>query len=91
MTFLSVLAVGFLLGLRHALDADHVAAVGSTRDALKVDRAKPLEPVSPWGIGHTVTLFAVCAAIILSGVCFPGTDRRYPGVPRRANPGRAWG
>lgn len=59
---LSVLGLGFLIGMQHALEADHVAAVSSL-----VSRKKGLRNISwhgaMWGIGHTVTL------LIVAGTC----------------------
>lgn len=61
---LAPLALGFLLGLKHALDADHVAAVAAlaTRAASAADRVR-LSGL--WGLGHAVTLFA-CGALLLA-------------------------
>lgn len=52
---ISVLSFGFVLGLRHAIEADHVAAVASL-----VSRTRSIRNAVPigmlWGLGHTVTL-----------------------------------
>src|SRR5262245_2173660 len=64
MTFSSTIALGFLLGMRHATDADHVAAVVAT-----VGRERHVRPAAWigvwWGLGHTITIASVGAAIIL--------------------------
>jgi hypothetical protein len=64
MTLSSTIALGFLLGMRHATDADHVAAVAAT-----VGRERLLRPAAWigvwWGIGHTITIVLVGAAIVL--------------------------
>ncbi|MDQ6984424.1 MAG: urease accessory protein, partial [Ghiorsea sp.] len=52
---LSILIFGFLLGLRHAIEADHVAAVASmaTRSTTLADG---IRMGATWGMGHTLTL-----------------------------------
>jgi hypothetical protein len=67
---LSALGIGFLLGLRHATDGDHVVAVstiasneGSVSRALRIGAA--------WGIGHSVTLMLVGGAIVLFRLTIP--------------------
>ncbi len=59
-----ILFLGFLLGMRHALEADHVAAV-----AVLASRAKTLRQAVPlgvmWGLGHTLTLLAFGAVIVV--------------------------
>ena len=56
VSILSVLGLGFLLGLEHALDADHIVAVSTM-----VSKHKNLKKASLigtfWGLGHTTTLF----------------------------------
>ena len=66
----SILALGFFLGMRHATDPDHVIAVTTiiTRQR-RIARAALTGIV--WGIGHTLTIFAVGAAIILFGLVIP--------------------
>ena len=53
----SLLATGFLLGLRHALDADHVVAV-TTLLRRRADLKTLLGYGATWGLGHTATLLA---------------------------------
>ena len=59
-----ILLLGFLIGMRHALEADHVAAVAvlATR-AKSVSQALPLGVM--WGVGHTLTLFTFGAVIVV--------------------------
>ncbi len=61
-----VLAVAVLLGLRHATDPDHLAAV-STLVAGGRERAtrRASELGLAWGLGHAVTLFAFGLPILL--------------------------
>ena len=60
----SVLVIGFFLGLQHATEADHLAAVSTI-----VSEKKNLFTASLvgglWGLGHTISLFAVGALVIL--------------------------
>jgi ABC-type nickel/cobalt efflux system permease component RcnA len=56
-------ALGFLYGLRHALDADHVAAVAALATRARSAR-QMLRLGLAWGGGHAVTLFAVCALVL---------------------------
>jgi hypothetical protein len=60
----SVVALGFLLGMRHATDADHVVAVATI-----VSRERTMWGAAQigavWGLGHTATIVLVGAPIIL--------------------------
>ena len=59
----SILMIGFVLGLQHATEADHLAAVSTI-----VSEKKNLLTASIvgglWGIGHTISLFAVGILVI---------------------------
>jgi high-affinity nickel permease len=70
ISFLSIIAIGFFLGMRHATDPDHVIAVTTivSRQS-KISRAA-LTGIF-WGIGHTFTIFVVGTVIILFGVVIP--------------------
>jgi cytochrome c biogenesis protein CcdA len=67
---LSLLAIGFVLGLRHALDADHVAAVASlaTRSA---SLRQMLRISAAWGLGHATTLIVAGGVLVLIGATVP--------------------
>lgn len=64
MTLGSTIALGFVLGMRHATEADHVAAV-----AAAVGRERLTRPAAWigvwWGLGHTLTIVLVGTAIVL--------------------------
>jgi ABC-type nickel/cobalt efflux system permease component RcnA len=69
-TTLSVLLLGFVLGMRHATDADHVIAVATI-----VSRERSLRGAAwiggLWGLGHSVTILAVGGALVGLGVVIP--------------------
>jgi high-affinity nickel permease len=60
----TALGLGLLLGLRHALDADHVVAV-STLVARERGLARSCLLGAFWGAGHTVALLSAGVAVIL--------------------------
>lgn len=70
ISFLSIIAVGFFLGMRHATDPDHVIAVTTIVSRQRNLLKAALTGIS-WGIGHTVTIFVVGSAIILFDVVIP--------------------
>jgi ABC-type nickel/cobalt efflux system permease component RcnA len=67
---ISVLLVGFMIGLRHALEADHVAAVASIVTQ-KQGTAAALRHGAVWGLGHTITLFIFGTAVLLADTLIP--------------------
>ena len=64
---LPALGLGFLLGLTHALDADHVAAVGTLVSETAGLRRSSLMGAS-WGVGHSASLLA--AGLLVLGLRF---------------------
>jgi len=68
--FFTILSTGFVLGLQHALDADHVVAVSTI-----VSKTKSLKSSSIfgaiWGAGHTTMLFIVGLLILLFKFTIP--------------------
>jgi hypothetical protein len=69
-SIVSFLFLGFLLGMRHATDADHVVAIATIVSRERTLGASALIGAA-WGIGHTVMIMAVGAAIIVFGVVIP--------------------
>lgn len=61
---LGVLIVGLSLGLRHALDADHLAAVSAIVSERK-NWFSSLLIGGLWGVGHTASLLLAGVAVIL--------------------------
>jgi hypothetical protein len=66
----SILTLGFLLGLRHALDADHLAAVAAltTRG---VTLRQSLRLGAAWGLGHGAILLGVGAIVLWVDAAVP--------------------
>ena len=62
----AILGLGFLLGMQHALEADHVAAVSSIA-ARRDNVADIVKHGLTWGLGHTLTLFAFAGAALALG------------------------
>ncbi len=60
---ISLLGLGFLIGMRHALDADHLAAVATIATRQKSIRAT-VRHGAIWGLGHTTTLFLFGSVVI---------------------------
>jgi hypothetical protein len=71
----ALLILGFFLGVRHALEADHVAAVASlaTRSS---SLANTIRVAAAWGAGHTMTL-------VLFGSILLALDASLPPVAGR--------
>jgi high-affinity nickel-transport protein len=70
ITLLSILTLGFFLGMRHATDADHVIAVTTIVARQRSIRSAAVIG-SVWGLGHTLTILIVGGAIILFSVVIP--------------------
>jgi sulfite exporter TauE/SafE len=59
-----VLAIAFVLGLRHALDPDHLVAVSSLVAAERGDTRQARRLGGWWGLGHAATLLATGLPLI---------------------------
>ena len=65
-----IIGLGFLLGMQHALEVDHVAAVSSIA-ARRSNVADIVKHGLTWGLGHTVTLFVFAGAALALGRAIP--------------------
>jgi hypothetical protein len=68
--FLTILGLGLVLGLRHALDTDHLAAVSTILTQRPSLRASGIIGLS-WGLGHTVVLLLVGTVVLMLRVPIP--------------------
>src|SRR5437899_9959576 len=66
-SLLSILLLGFVLGMRHATDADHVVAVATIVSRQRSIRGAAFTGFA-WGIGHSIAMLAAGGAIILCGL-----------------------
>lgn len=67
---ISVLTLGFLLGIRHAIDADHVVAISTIISKQKHIRGSARIGML-WGIGHSITVTLVGIPIIFFSLKIP--------------------
>ncbi len=67
---LSLLMLGFLIGMRHALEADHLAAVAAISSRETSIRAT-IRHGAVWGLGHTTTLFLFGSVVIWMDSAMP--------------------
>ena len=70
LSTITILIIGLILGLQHAVEADHLAAVSTI-----VSEKKSLFAASIvggfWGVGHTISLFLVGLAVIVLKLQIP--------------------
>jgi len=67
---LAFLGLGFMLGMQHALEADHIAAVSSIA-ARRSHVGDIVKHGLTWGVGHTITLFLFAGVALVLGRSIP--------------------
>lgn len=67
---LSIFAFGLVMGVRHAFEGDHLAAVATLATREGDSRADLLRGAA-WGLGHTITLLLVGAVCLFLGAAVP--------------------
>jgi hypothetical protein len=73
---LATAGVGFVLGMRHALDPDHVAAVSTMLGRGAGVRRSSLVGTF-WGLGHALSLLAAGGAIVALRLSIPDAATRW--------------
>ncbi len=72
---LTLLLLGFVLGMRHAVETDHVAAVASLATRSN-GLGESMRQGAAWGLGHTLTLFVFGGLVLVLDVVMPETLAR---------------
>lgn len=65
-----ILLLGFFLGVKHALEADHIVAIST----IVSEEKNPLQASvigAFWGLGHTASLFIIGIIVLLFNVVIP--------------------
>src|ERR1700747_2790117 len=70
VNFFAIISVGFLLGIRHATDPDHVIAVTTIVSRQQSIRHAGIIGIL-WGLGHTITIVLVGTGIIVFNLAIP--------------------
>src|SRR5438270_3315149 len=65
----------YTLGLRHAFDADHIAAIDNTTRKLMAERQRPLSVGFWFSLGHSTIVFALALAFALGIRALSGAVR----------------
>ena len=72
----SVLFLGLMIGMQHALEADHIAAVTSIA-ARETTLKRAVTHGAAWGLGHTLTLMAVAGGVVVLGTTIDAQIAAY--------------
>lgn len=68
MDMTSFLLLGFFIGMSHALESDHLAAVGTIASSGKATPKRLAALGASWGMGHTATLLLISFPVIIFGI-----------------------
>lgn len=73
---MSIFLLGFLLGMQHSLEADHLAAVTALVSGSKSVKGAAIQGAC-WGFGHTLTLMALGGTFVLLDGLVPVETARW--------------
>ncbi len=79
---LSLGTLAFFFGIKHALDADHIAAIDNTTRKLMNEGEKPIAVGFFFSLGHSFSIFFLTFATVAIGSYFA---KNYPGLSSVAN------
>lgn len=68
--------LGFFVGMQHALEPDHVAAVASMIGGKSSIKSMIKHGIA-WGVGHALTLLLVCTTAFVAGMSISGAVSRW--------------
>ena len=74
--------LAYTFGLRHAFDADHIAAIDNTTRKLLQDGQRPLGVGFFFSLGHSTIVFSLAAGLGDRGATVRLADPRVPGLRR---------
>ncbi|SPO00996.1 related to high-affinity nickel transport protein nic1 [Cephalotrichum gorgonifer] len=66
-SLLPAAALSYVLGLRHALDADHIAAIDLSTRRLVAAGQRPVSVGTFFALGHSTIVVATCVAVAATG------------------------
>jgi high-affinity nickel permease len=89
MEFFGLLTLGFFLGMSHAMEADHLAAVSSLWRAHH-GRRTIMQSTFYWSAGHALTLLVFCSLLLLSGNHLSARNEALLGTGRCGAGDCAW-
>ncbi len=69
--------VVFVLGLRHGVDADHIAAIDNTTRKLMQEDKRPLTVGMWFSIGHAITVGLMVISVIVAAKAILGTSVEF--------------
>jgi len=75
--FVGIAVIAYTLGLRHAFDADHIAAIDNTTRKLRQEGERSLSVGLFFSLGHSVGVLALTAALAFAA---SATRAALPGV-----------
>lgn len=67
---LSAALLAYSFGLRHAVDADHIAAIDTVTRKLMQQGVKPLCVGAFFSLGHSTIVILACLAIVVTSMAF---------------------